>query len=341
MGNDTDGDTLIDEDRIDTIDNDGDTVVDEDSGFLLPTVCVLNNISPPLHVNDPNPGNNNMGPTCQTILLERPFTPSFSVTQDDGANPSDPGFDGPFPTVPTGTPPMDDTCAITLPCEQLVEYAIPGNQSEAPAGCADAVDNNGNGLVNEGCPAVGAAEGGSACLDAIDGDGDLAVNDGCPTLGGGQPLAGVINFIPGGYSGSCTAVGYYITRGNTDPCGNGSTPNGVRTVRSAFQVKLKLGPGAAPCNVTAQDTGFDLFDGAMPASEGEGPDDASAAALANPAVWPTRVESSPLFLAFDPNGTATAGWRSGLGPLHGPDPGARLGGQRHRIQPRRHSSPRS
>jgi hypothetical protein len=308
MGNDTDGDTLIDEDRIDLVDNDGDTVVDEDSGYLLPTVCVLNNISPPLHVNDPTPANNNAGPTCETLLLERPFTPSFSVTQDDGANPSDPGFDGPFPTVPVGTPPIDDSCAVTLPCEQLVEYAIPGNQTEAPGGCADAVDNNGNGLVNEGCPQVGpGAEGGSACLDAVDSDGDGAVNDGCPALGGGQPLAGVVNIIPGGYTGSCTPAGYYITRGNTDPCGNGSTPNGVRTVRSAFQVKLKLGPGAAPCNVTAQDTGFDLFDGALPASEGEGPDDASAAALANPAVWPTRVEASPLFLAFDPNGTATPG----------------------------------
>jgi hypothetical protein len=313
MGNDTDGDTLIDEDQIDGIDNDGDTLVDEDSGFLLPTVCVLNNISPPLHVNDPDGSNNNAGPTCETILLERDFTPSFSVTQDDSANPSDPGFDGTgFPTIPEGTPPLSDTCAVTLPCEQLVEYSIPGLQTEAPGGCADAIDDNGNGLVNEGCPAVGGAEGGSGCLDAVDSDGDTFVNDGCPPLGGGQPLAGVINLYPGGFIGDCTTStstppGYYITRGDSDPCGNGSTPNGTRTNRSAFQVFLKLGPGAAPCNVLAQDTGFDLFDGALPASEGEGPDDASAAALANPAVWPTRVESSPLFMAFDPNGTATAG----------------------------------
>ena len=111
MGNDTDGDTLIDEDRIDGVDNDGDTQIDEDSGYLLPTVCVLNNISADdPHVTDPTPANNNAGPTCQTLLLERAFTPSFSVTQDEGQVPSDPGFDGPFP-LPQGTPPIDDTCS--------------------------------------------------------------------------------------------------------------------------------------------------------------------------------------------------------------------------------------
>ena len=130
MGADTDLDGLIDEDRIDTVDNDGDTLIDEDSGYLLPTVCISNSIgfSPtwqPVidgHVSDPNPANNG-ALTCQTVLQERLFSPSFSVVQDDGATPSDPGFNGPFPLT-IGTPPLDDDCLLTQPCEQLVEYEI-------------------------------------------------------------------------------------------------------------------------------------------------------------------------------------------------------------------------
>ena len=34
----------------------------------------------------------------------------------------------PYDNIPIGTPPLDDNCTLTLPCEQLVEYAIPGGQ---------------------------------------------------------------------------------------------------------------------------------------------------------------------------------------------------------------------
>lgn len=51
---------------------------------------------------------------------------------------------------------------------------------ETGAQCGLAADDDGDGLVNEGCPAVGPAE--TACLDAVDDDGDTAVNDGCPLL---------------------------------------------------------------------------------------------------------------------------------------------------------------
>ncbi len=44
-------------------------------------------------------------------------------------------------------------------------------------------DSMDDALVNDGCPAVGAAETGAQCLNAIDDDGDGFVNDGCPQVG--------------------------------------------------------------------------------------------------------------------------------------------------------------
>jgi hypothetical protein len=51
------------------------------------------------------------------------------------------------------------------------------------AACAGGVDNDMDGSVNDGCPAVGAAEVGPACANALDNDGDGRVNDGCPAVG--------------------------------------------------------------------------------------------------------------------------------------------------------------
>jgi len=49
--------------------------------------------------------------------------------------------------------------------------------------CTDAIDNDGDGRVNDGCPAVGAPEAyptPNQCAGAADDDGDTVVNDGCP-----------------------------------------------------------------------------------------------------------------------------------------------------------------
>jgi hypothetical protein len=128
IGADDDGDTLIDEDQIDTIDNDGDTVVDEDSPFLLPTFCVENvvDIAEP-HISDPNtqvslvvdPGGSHaaVALTCVTLFLERDFNPSFAVTQDEDDGPSD-----------ATVLPDDDDCLLTQPCEQNVQYSVPGGE---------------------------------------------------------------------------------------------------------------------------------------------------------------------------------------------------------------------
>jgi len=49
------------------------------------------------------------------------------------------------------------------------------------ARCADATDNDSDGKINDGCPAVGPAE--TACADAIDNDSDGKINDGCAAVG--------------------------------------------------------------------------------------------------------------------------------------------------------------
>jgi hypothetical protein len=249
LGADDDGDTLIDEDRSDAVDNDLDTLVDEDAPFGVPTVCINNDLDiQNVHVTDPNPQGSavTMGLvdasalTCQTFLLERAFTPSFSVLQDDGQGPSDPT-----------TAPVDDDCLLTAPCEQFVSYSIPG----------------------------------------------------------GQPLAGLVTIVPGN---GTPAGAYYITSGE-NPAGAagvdpGDIPNGVNIINSSFAVNIKLGAGTAPCNVPVGSPGFELKDGALPDLNGnglddagldEGPNDATAPALVSPAVWPTRLESSPLFTAFN------------------------------------------
>jgi len=58
--------------------------------------------------------------------------------------------------------------------------AMPG--AETGAQCSNAIDDDGDGKINDGCPAVGAAE--TACADAIDNDSDGKINDGCPTVNG-------------------------------------------------------------------------------------------------------------------------------------------------------------
>jgi acyl-homoserine lactone acylase PvdQ len=52
--------------------------------------------------------------------------------------------------------------------------------AETEAECNDPIDNDGDGLVNDGCPASGAPESGNQCATALDDDLDGAINDGCP-----------------------------------------------------------------------------------------------------------------------------------------------------------------
>ncbi len=50
----------------------------------------------------------------------------------------------------------------------------------AEVACNNAVDDDKDGFINDGCPAVNAAETGANCANATDDDSDGAINDGCP-----------------------------------------------------------------------------------------------------------------------------------------------------------------
>lgn len=52
--------------------------------------------------------------------------------------------------------------------------------------CNDGDDDDIDGLINDGCPAVGPAEAGAACANNIDNDGDTFPNDGCPASGASE-----------------------------------------------------------------------------------------------------------------------------------------------------------
>jgi len=67
-------------------------------------------------------------------------------------------------------------------------------QAETLAACNNAVDDDGDGVVNEGCPALYGSEGGAQCKNALDDDNDGVVNDGCPSseyVGGGHDVGGI------------------------------------------------------------------------------------------------------------------------------------------------------
>jgi len=70
---------------------------------------------------------------------------------------------------------------VTYGEEVTLKYSA--GDSEKGAKCNNAVDDDGDTLVNDGCPASGASESGAQCDNAVDDDGDGEVNDGCP--GGG------------------------------------------------------------------------------------------------------------------------------------------------------------
>jgi len=71
------------------------------------------------------------------------------------------------------------SCPASASLGSALHYPSP-DTAESGADCTDAVDDDLDGLVNDGCPADGAAESGADCADAIDNDTDGDINDGCP-----------------------------------------------------------------------------------------------------------------------------------------------------------------
>jgi hypothetical protein len=290
LGVDNDGDTFLDEDRLDGVDNDGDTLVDEDAPFLLPTLCVNNDVViDQEHIVELNPevsgalynGIDNDGDTLvdedpvdgmdndgDTLVDEDPpfvlvsaseltcqtflFERNFTSTMSADQDDASTPDDLPSSTYPSD--PNDD-CLLTQPCEQAISYGY-GGPCTPPSGGAD---------PNGGC----------------------------------QPTAGTVVNVPG--NGTPTGA-YYITRGIGDPV-NGTVPNGTIAAELAFTVTLKLGSGGAPCNAQLPGT-LPLVDGALPAALGEGPDIAGSPALFNPNQWPTDVTADPVVAALIAGGAS-------------------------------------
>ena len=67
---------------------------------------------------------------------------------------------------------------VTYGEEVTLKYS--SGAEESGAKCNNAIDDDGNTKVNDGCPASGAPESGAQCDNSTDDDGDNKVNDGCP-----------------------------------------------------------------------------------------------------------------------------------------------------------------
>jgi acyl-homoserine lactone acylase PvdQ len=117
---------------------------------------------------------------------------------------------------------------------------IPGIE-ETGGQCTNATDDDGDGFVNDGCPAVGTGELLVFCLDATDDDGDARVNDGCP----GVPNPDVVLSF---HVERTAHYGPLIARGTlTD-----GTPIAVATLRSTYGAELASAIGFKRIN----DPGF-------------------------------------------------------------------------------------
>jgi acyl-homoserine lactone acylase PvdQ len=111
----------------------------------------------------------------------------------------------------------------------------PGVQ-ESGAQCNNNIDDDGDGVVNDGCPPAGSPlplpELGPQCLNNTDDDGDGVVNDGCPPIAG-QDI--VITF----HVERAADYGPLVARGTlTD-----STPIAIATLRSTYMHELDSARG--------------------------------------------------------------------------------------------------
>jgi Ca2+-binding RTX toxin-like protein len=131
-----------------------------------------------------------------------------------------------------------------------------GVNSAAEGQCGDALDDDTNGLINDGCPQVGpVAESGTQCANGIDDDGDGWINDGCPGASetnacGARALDAasrperldtpgdddgdtLVNepLPPGAEAYDCDGDGYvgtaeaHVTTSDQDPCGGTGWPS--------------------------------------------------------------------------------------------------------------------
>jgi hypothetical protein len=141
-----------------------------------------------------------------------------------------------------------------------------------------------------------------------------------------QPIAGSRSTTPAG------ASGFTISPGIVTPVQPGSVniPNGTGVADFNFSLGIMSGPN---CIYPAVSGAASLYDGALPVYTAggpgdvggpwngapnlmpdEGPEDASFAALFNPLVWPTRLESDATASALHASGAPLIASNSGVAP---------------------------
>ncbi len=151
----------------DGIDNDGDGLTDSDDstytnagGTITYTGCLLNATD---------------GDGYNWQAENHVFHGEWQYNCKDAIDQDSDGGDG---AGPLGT---NDGCPAVLTAET------------AGAQCDNAVDDDGDGFVNDGCAVIGDLEQGAQCRTVADEDGDTVVNDGCPQVGPSESGADCAN----------------------------------------------------------------------------------------------------------------------------------------------------
>jgi hypothetical protein len=88
---------------------------------------------------------------------------------------------------------------LEIHCKKVGNYTLMAlGVHKVPKQCdaGDAVDDDNDGKVNDGCPIVGTAETGTQCDNAVDDDGDGYINDGCPIEGSSAEFSWPYGYDP-------------------------------------------------------------------------------------------------------------------------------------------------
>jgi len=196
------------------------------------------------------------------VQLGRGRSYAFSATSASGDNVDqwvlrlcEPG--GGTPTVQSMGYLRDGVCE-PIETFQHVQVAKPSaggppGVAESGAQCANAVDDDGDGFVNDGCPAVGVPELPIQCADANDDDFDGAVNDGCP------PVVGQ-DIVLSWRVDRTAHYGPLVARGTL----RDGTPIAIATLRSTYLHELESARGFVRVNDPGfMADGYDAFRTAM------------------------------------------------------------------------------
>jgi hypothetical protein len=155
-----------------------DTGVDTDGDYIDDACDPTNNPGP--LADEDGDGWRNQADNCPLVFQT---SQANDVDDDSIGDECDVGWDDDGDGAPTTD--VNEGCAEQQGCGELGAPEVVCDGAEAGGQCANAIDDDGDGVVNDGCPANGIPESGRQCRNNID-DGedwpaaDGVVNDGCP-----------------------------------------------------------------------------------------------------------------------------------------------------------------